>query len=105
MTWGRENRSQLIRVPASDKAHQRAELRSPDPLCDPYLAYAMIVWAALDGIRSQLALPAADERNMYALSAQEAAALEVLPRSLEEARALARKSAFVRQHLPEGLIR
>ena len=105
MTWSRENRSQLIRVPAADSSHQRAELRSPDPLCNPYLAYAMIIHAALDGIRRQLPLPGADDRNMYTLSDEEAAAVARLPESLTEALTLARESDFVRQVLPEELIR
>ena len=104
VSWSRENRSQLIRVPASDRDHIRAELRSPDPLCNPYLAYAMIIYAALDGIRSQLPLPEADDRNMYTLTADEAAGLARLPESLDAARTLARESAFVRRYLPEGLI-
>ena len=103
--WSYGNRSQLIRVPAADKHHQRAELRSPDPMCNPYLAYAMIIYAALDGIRSGMPLPPADDRNMYTLTAEEAAAMPQLPASLAEARTLALESDFVRRYLPEELIR
>ena len=83
ITWSHGNRSQLIRIPASEKEHLRAELRSPDPMCNPYLAYAMVIYAALDGIRKGLPLPEACDRNMYTLSPKEASAYSTLPASLQ----------------------
>ncbi len=104
ISWSRENRSQLIRVPASEASHQRAELRSPDPLCNPYLAYAMIIHAALDGIRRALPLPAADNRNMFSVPAEELTADRCLPSTLEEARQIAAASDFVTRILPGSLM-
>ena len=57
ISWSSENRSQLIRIPAAKGEYRRAELRSPDPLCNPYLAFALLIHAGLDGIRKNLPLP------------------------------------------------
>lgn len=57
ISWSSENRSQLIRIPAAEGEYRRAELRSPDPACNPYLAFALIIYAGLDGIRQDMALP------------------------------------------------
>ena len=57
VTWSPENRSQLVRIPAADGEYRRAELRSPDPLCNPYIAFALMIRASLDGIERGLKLP------------------------------------------------
>lgn len=102
VSWSDANRSQLIRIPAADSSHRRAELRSPDPLCNPYLAYAMIIYAALDGINNNLPLPAPCDVNLNDSCLN--AALEKLPGSLAEAGALAASSSFVREKLTELII-
>ena len=60
ISWSSENRSQLIRIPAAKGEYRRAELRSPDPLCNPYLAFALLIHAGLDGIKKHSQLPEAD---------------------------------------------
>ncbi len=86
--WGTKNRSALVRVPqVFHQRHVRAELRCPDPSCNPYLAFAALLKAGLDGIKNKRALPRAVEENLYKLTAHESNARTVasLPRSLEEA--------------------
>ncbi|MDO4484710.1 MAG: glutamine synthetase family protein [Clostridia bacterium] len=101
VSWSRENRSQLIRVPAADAVHRRAELRSPDPMCNPYLAYAMIIHAALDGIRRSLTPDSPCDRNLFESS--DATALPMLPASLTEAKQQAARSSFVKEKLNESI--
>ena len=98
--WGRENRSALIRVPSSKEP--RFEIRSPDPSCNPYLAYALVIYAAIDGIRNKIAAPAAVEENLFGRSAQTATqqlGLKLLPDTVEAARTLAENSSFVKDAL------
>ncbi len=85
VSWARINRSALIRVP---RAHQiestRIELRCPDPSCNPYLAFAVMLAAGLDGIRRQMEAPAATDENLY-LMEEGRQALPTLPETLGEA--------------------
>ena len=104
ISWSGENRSQLIRIPAAQGEYKRAELRSPDPMCNPYLAYTLLIHAGLEGIRTDAQLPLAADFNLYEASAEELARFAVLPGTLEEARAAARGSEFVAAHLPAGII-
>ena len=92
ISWGKENRSTLIRVPAT-KDDMRLELRSSDPECNPYLAFTLLIYAAIDGIKNNLQPPAPVEENLF--KAGKAAGLEALPDTLDAARALAEKSHFV----------
>lgn len=86
VSWGRINRSALIRVPrAHTPEATRLELRCPDPSCNPYLAFAVMLAAGLDGIRRQLPLQEASEENLYLLENHREAGLKLLPSSLEEA--------------------
>lgn len=86
ISWGRVNRSALIRVPrASTPEGTRIELRCPDPSCNPYLAFAAMLAAGLDGIRRDLPVPEATDENLYQLDHQRQSAFQLLPRSLEEA--------------------
>jgi len=87
ISWGRINRSALIRIPRSHSpSSTRIELRCPDPSCNPYLALAVMLAAGLDGIARELPVPDSSEENLYLLPpAERLAALKVLPRSLDEA--------------------
>jgi glutamine synthetase len=86
ISWARINRSALIRVP---RAHEidstRIELRCPDPSCNPYLAFTVMLAAGLDGIRRELIVPDATDEDLYLLDDRRRAALQTLPGSLEEA--------------------
>ena len=57
VTWSAENRSQLIRIPAAVGEYRRAELRSADPMANPYIAYALLIYAGLYGVENDLYLP------------------------------------------------
>ena len=86
ISWARTNRSALIRVPRSSTPEAtRLELRCPDPSCNPYLAFAVMLAAGLDGIRRELPAPPATEENIYLLEGQHQTSSEILPGSLHQA--------------------
>jgi len=86
VSWGRINRSALIRIPRSHAAAStRIELRCPDPSCNPYLALAVMLAAGLDGIRRELPVPESSEENLFLGPEAEAAGAGTLPGSLAEA--------------------
>ena len=106
VTWAKHNRSDLIRIPMykpGKEASARIELRSPDPACNPYLAFSVILAAGLEGIEKKSSLPPATEENVAALSDEERAirGIGVLPGSLGEAIALAKESRLLRRALGE----
>lgn len=103
ITWGKENRSQLIRIPAS-KGVTRLEIRSPDPECNPYIAYAMIIYAAIDGIKNNLKAPAENTLNLFQIDSKAAENYEILPQSLEEAYEITSKSEFVKNYIKQDII-
>lgn len=85
ISWARTNRSALIRVPrASGPDSARIELRNPDPSCNPYLAFAVMLAAGLDGIRRNLSVPEAQEENIYQPDNRKASN-NLLPGSLNQA--------------------
>lgn len=98
ISWSRQNRSQMVRIPAGRGSSCRMELRSPDPSCNPYLAIAVILAAGLDGIRKELPLPEPVNRNLF--EPGQAEYLAQLPATLEEAVQAARESEFIRTLLP-----
>lgn len=104
VTWSAENRSQLIRIPAAVGEHQRVELRSADPMTNPYIAYALLIYVGLYGIKNKLSLPAATDVNLYHISSEVMASLRKLPVSLYEAATLTMSSSFVKAYLPEAVI-
>ena len=104
ISWSSENRSQLIRIPAAQGEYRRAELRSPDPLCNPYLAFALLIYAGLDGIRRQMELPKAADINFFSASEEVKSAFKTLPATLAQAKAAAESSAFIADILPPSII-
>lgn len=104
ISWSGENRSQLIRIPAAQGEYRRAELRSPDPMCNPYLAFTLLIRAGLDGVKNNMVLPLAADINLYTASEEVTAHYEKLPETLEEAKAAAKASAFVAENLPASII-
>jgi glutamine synthetase len=106
VSWGRHNRSSLVRVPMykPDKhASARIEYRAPDPACNPYLAFSVILAAGLKGIEEGYELPPEAEDNIYEMTAAErrAAGIGSLPRNLDEALALMEDSEVVAEALGE----
>ena len=104
ISWSRENRSQLIRIPAADGEYRRAELRSPDPMCNPYLAFTLLIRAGLDGIRTHAQLPEATDLDLYHAPEDVHARCRALPRSLAQAREAAAQSRFIEKSLPREMI-
>ena len=105
VTWSPGNRSQLIRIPAAQGEYKRMELRSPDPMVNPHLAYALVIFAGLDGVRRKLLPPEPMNVNLYTAGSELTSSLTALPGSLAEARKIARESPFIRSVLPEELWR
>lgn len=100
ISWARINRSALIRVPrASDASSVRLELRCPDPSCNPYLAFAVMLAAGLDGIRRDLPVVDATEENIYLLDRAKKSPLDVLPTSLNEALKALEEDTIIRDAL------
>ena len=104
ISWSHENRSQLIRVPAAVGEYKRAELRSPDPEANPYLAFALLIWAGLDGIQNGIALPPPADVNLFKADASTLGKFRRLPESLSAAKDIARQSRFIAEHLPPEVI-
>ena len=112
--WARRNRSALVRVPMYTPGKEQAtriEFRSPDPACNPYLAFAVMLAAGLAGIENEYDLPLEASNNIYEMSDDErrAAGIESLPEDLYEAIRIAERSDLVREtlgdHVFEYLIR
>ena len=95
--WSSKSRSFMLRVPKT--GGKRVELRSPDAQCNPYLAFALMIDAALYGIQKNFPLP--DEAD---LSPEARTQYRKLPASLADAIAAASDSAFIREHLPPSVI-
>jgi len=87
ISWSNTNRSALVRVPAARGNSTRAEFRSPDPMCNPYLTFACMLAAGLDGIKNKIEPPESTDVNIYHLSAheREKMGIRMLPASLMEA--------------------
>lgn len=104
ITWSAQNRSQLIRIPAASGLYKRAELRSPDPMANPYIAYTLLIYAGLHGIEEKSELPPAADSNLYTAPADVLSKYTPLPASLEKAKEAAKNSAFIRSILPPLII-
>lgn len=108
VSWAQNNRSALIRVPVtrSDKpSSTRLEFRSPDPACNPYLAFSVILAAGMRGITESYELPPATTQNLFELTAEEMHKLGVdpLPQSLSDALDEMERSDLVRTTLGEHI--
>jgi len=106
LSWARRNRSDLIRVPEYRPGREKAtriEFRSPDPACNPYLTFSVMLAAGLEGIEKGLEPPPPVEENVYEMTDQEREkrGISTLPASLLEAILLAEKSELVRKALGE----
>jgi glutamine synthetase len=108
LSWARRNRSDLVRVPEYQPGKEKAtriEYRSPDPACNPYLAFAVMLAAGLEGIEKGYQPPEPVEENVYEMSDEERASrgIATLPGSLWEAIELTEKSEVVRKALGDHL--
>lgn len=108
VSWGSSNRSALIRIPMHKPrkgASARIEYRAPDPACNPYLAFSVILAAGLRGIEESYDLPEQTADNMYEMTVAERAAADIhqLPENLGEALAVMEQSELVADALGEHL--
>ena len=104
LSWAQRNRSCLVRVPLYKPGKEKAtrvEFRSPDPACNPYLAFAVMLAAGLDGIEKGLTPPSPIEENVYEMTPQKRKKLKIdqLPGDLWEAILIAEKSPFLKECL------
>ena len=104
ISWSPENRSQLIRIPGSPRGYYRAELRSGDPMANPYLAFTLLINAGLYGIEKRLSLPESNDIDFDTADPKDLDGFERLPASIGEAKELAKGSAFIRECLPQCII-
>jgi len=104
--WGQNNRSALIRIPRISPGREqscRAELRCPDPSCNPYLAFAVMLYAGLEGIEKEMEVHSPLEENAYDLCEEERGKLkiETLPESLQSALEELKKDTLFKNVLGE----
>ena len=105
ITWSENNRAQLVSIRFTENGNRCAQLRSPDPEANPYLAYALIIYAVLDGIENQRTLPQSVDKDFWLSGGGIKEEPERLPDNLEKARMEAKKSSLVQQFIPPSVIR
>ncbi|MEN6440564.1 MAG: glutamine synthetase family protein [Syntrophobacter sp.] len=108
ISWARRNRSTMVRVPMYKPGKEKAtriEFRAPDPACNPYLAFAVMLAAGLKGIEDQYPLPDPIEEDIYHMSEteREARGIQSLPGSLYEALVECESSQLVRETLGDHI--
>jgi len=107
IAWSERNRSPLVRVPAARGVSTRAELRSPDPSCNPYLAFAVMIKAGIDGIKNKIDPGEPVSQNIYTMSKEEKKSLgiENLPYTLKEALLELDKDEVVKSALTDHIFK
>lgn len=104
IAYGRENRSTCLRIPAT-KGDRRIEIRSPDPGCNPYIAYALLIYAALEGIKNKSLPPKEVTENLFDSDSAASLKLDLLPSTLEKAHKNAVTSKFITTYLGKEFIK
>ncbi len=104
ISWSNENRSQLVRIPAAIGKYHRAELRSPDPAANPYLAFSLMIYAGLYGLQNKLDMPDAANINLYKADSETLAKFRKLPEDLSSACKVAAASEFIKAHVPAAIL-
>lgn len=103
ISYGKENRSTCLRIPAT-KGDSRIEIRSPDPSCNPYIAYALLIYAALDGIKNRITPPDEITEDLFDVGCRKISELDLLPDTLEKAFKYSESSNFIRESLGKDFI-
>ena len=108
ITWACRNRSNMIRIPMYQHGHEdatRMEFRAPDPACNPYLAFAVMLHAGLDGIEQEMPLPDPADGDVYSMSPDERTrrGIETIPGTLREAIVCMQQSELVRRALGDHI--
>ena len=106
ITWAEVNRSDLIRIPSYKEGRElsrRIEYRAPDPACNPYLAFSVILAAVLEGIENEYKLPTSFEKNVHAMTSTDRKneGIESLPQNMWEAIQITENSSLVKNSLGE----
>ena len=104
VSWGEENRSGLIRIPAAEDEYRRIELRSPDPTANPYIAFALLIWSGLYGLQRNKEMPEPIDLHIYKADEENMRYWHKLPESIEEARRAAQSDDFIKDHIPEAIL-
>ena len=104
IAYGKENRSTCLRIPAT-KGDKRIEIRSPDPGCNPYIAYALLIYAALEGIKNKSLPPKEVTENLFDSDSAASLKLDLLPSTLEKAHKNAVTSKFITTYLGKEFIK
>ncbi|WP_206459256.1 glutamine synthetase family protein [Anaerovorax sp. IOR16] len=104
ISWSHQNRSQLVRIPAEAGEKTRMELRSPDPAVNPYLAFALILHAGLDGIESGYKLRQPLDLNLYTADKSILKQLSKLPDDMMNALTLTKNSEFVKRVIGKEML-
>ena len=105
VAWSASNRSALVRIPASRGLSTRTEVRCPDPACNPYLALAMMLNSGLDGVKNKLEAPASVNVDIFemTLAEKDAAGIDSLPGTLEEAILALKENPIAKEALGEHI--
>lgn len=104
ISWSSENRSQLVRIPAAVGEYKRAEFRSPDPAANPYIAFALLIYAGLYGIENHLQIPEPANFNLYKADPRVLKRYAQLPQNLSYACSLAESSEFIASCIPKAIL-
>lgn len=105
VSWSSENREQLFRVPETVGKYRKAELRSSDSTVNPYLAFALLIFAGLEGIKNGLDLPPVCNFDLDSAGENVLSQLEKLPQSFEEACTIAQQSEFIKTYISGDIIK
>ena len=104
IAWSQKNCYSLIQIPRVIGEAARMELRAPDPTCNPYLAYALLIHAGMEGIKHQETLCQPVDIDFLRIDEEELKNYRAVPQTLGEAIAVAEASDFIHQSLPESLL-
>ncbi|MBR6917120.1 MAG: type I glutamate--ammonia ligase, partial [Clostridia bacterium] len=104
VSWSSENRSQLVRIPAALGEYRRAELRMADPCANPYLAFALAIWAGIEGLEKKLDLPSPANVNLFTADEATLSEYRSLPRDLAEAKKAALEDDFIKKYIPQKIL-
>ena len=105
ITWSKKNRAQLISAQLTKNGNPCLQLRSPDPEANPYLAFALMIGAAVDGIENKEEIPPSTDRDVLFMTSEEQRAFTLLPDTIDKARSCAYDSAFIGANLPESIVK
>lgn len=104
ITWSSKNRAQLIAELVTEHKHRCLQLRSPDPMANPYLVFALMIYAAIDGIENRTALQPSTDEDVLFMSNDEQSSYKPIPNTIDKARKLAYKDALVNRYIPKSII-